>query len=173
MDDSRSTGEGDAHRAPYDLRQSIDRRDRATPLGHRSGHFDLGEGLVGASSVRVDDTLAATTREEQDPVALGVFDRHSGEDVGDTGTVGSHTYAELPGGPGVRAGHVGGAGFVAGADQSDSVGFEGGVEAEIGAVDDAKDGVDVFGGEHSTDHFAPFHLEIFLEECESHGSFPV
>lgn len=125
------------------------------PLGHRGGDGGLVEVLVGPAPVGTADPDPPGGGQQQHPVALALLDGDAGQHVGDAGAVAGHAHPEPAGAARVGAGHVRCGRLVPGRVQLDAGVGERRVQPVVGAVDDAEDGVDPFGGQHAGDDRAP------------------
>ncbi len=141
---ARATRPTDSCCTSKKLGKTIERRNRATPLGHRTGNPGLVEVLVCASAIGICDWRAPARGDEQYAVALAVLYGDSGQNICNAGPVGSHTNAELACQPCVGPGHVRRAGFVPWRHH-----LEARKETHVGAVDDAEHDLDTLGCQHS------------------------
>lgn len=148
VNNTGSSGKADAQCAPHQFGHAVDGGDCTAPLGHGACDIDLWEVLVGSAAFGVDDRGTTGACDQQNAVSFGLFDRNTGKDIGDTGAIASHAYAQSSGESGVCASHVCGACFMARRYQRDSIFFERGVEAKVRSVDDTKDVLNTFGGQH-------------------------
>ncbi len=151
-----------AQRLPHQFRHAVEGGHGRAPLADLADDAALVEALVTAAAVGIHDAGPARAGDRQHAVAVGLLDHQAGQQVGDAGAVAGHADAELAGQPRIGAGHVRGAGFMARRDDLDAEPVQRGVEAEIGAVDDAEDLLDAFLLQHAGDDFAAGDLCHFL-----------
>ena len=138
----------------HELGNPFEARRGAAPLRERADHGLLIEALIGSGAERVHRTGAPRARNAEDAIALRLLHHETAQDVGDARAIARHAHAKPPGESRVGRGRVGGTGLVAGCDEANAEPVEGGVEAEVGAVDDAEDDIDAFSLQHAGEHFA-------------------
>ena len=155
MDDARSTDLALSKRAPREFGNALGGFRRFTPFAHRADHRRLIEILIGPATIRIDDPGPSPARNQQDAIALAVFDCHTREGIRRAGTIARDADPETPGQSRIGPRHVNGTRLMTWRHEPDSHVPQTGVEPEIAAVDDAEDDIDALGLKHAGDQCAP------------------